>query len=61
MRKTNPDGTVVSDLTSDSRSTASTATSSSLLRESHRNRKEWNNYRGTTSNVAIESFKGANN
>ena len=62
MGKINPDGTVVSDLTGDSRSSASTVSSSSS--RSSRNRKNWKNYctNGIPSNVvAIDLFNGANN
>ena len=62
MGKINPDGTVVSDLTGDSRSTASTVSSSSSSRSS-RSRRNWKNHRtnGIPSNVvAIDPFKGAN-
>ena len=57
MGKLHQDGTVVSDLTGDSRSTASTVSSSSSAR-SHRTKKKW---RGIPTNVGVtESFKGAN-
>jgi len=60
MGKTDPDDTIVSDLTSDSKSTASTISFSSSSRGSLRNRKKWNNHHGIPMNVAVDSFKGAN-
>ena len=61
MTKINPNGTVVSDLTDNSRSTASTASSSiSSSRGPHQLRKKWGNHRGIPSNVAVDLFKGPN-
>ena len=60
MTNINPDGTVVSDLTGDSRSTASTASSSSSSNGPHQLRKKWGNHRGIPSNVAVALFKGPN-
>jgi len=61
MTKIKTEGTVISDLTSDSQSTASTASSSSSSRNSQRLRKKWGNHRLIPSNVAIDLFKGSNN
>ena len=61
MGKFNPDGTVVSDITGDNKSTASALSSSSSSRGSQRSRKKWGGKHGIPSNVATESFKGANN
>ena len=62
MGKINPDGTVISDLTNNSRSTASTV-SSPYSYGSSRNRRKWKSQRNNVipSNVvAINPFKGAN-
>ena len=58
MTNINPDGTVVLDLTGDSRSTASTASSSSSSKGPHQIRKKWGNHRGIPSNVAVDLYKG---
>ena len=59
MGKTNPDETIVSDLTIDTKSITSTSLSSSSSRGSHRGKKKWGGNHSVPSNVAINQLKGA--
>ena len=63
MGKTNPDGTVVSNLTSDMKSTRATSNNSSSSSSAARRRSRWNNHPRPIQippNVSINTFKGAN-
>merc|ERR1740124_1955217 len=57
--KVKTEGTVISNLTSDSRSTISTASSSSSSINSQRLRKKWDSHPLIPSNIAINWFKGS--
>ena len=60
MTKINHDGTVVSDLSGNIRSTVLAASSSSSSRGPHQLRKKWGNHRGIPSNVAVDLVQGSN-
>ena len=60
MSKINPNCTVISVLTGNSKSTASTAFSSTSSGPLKHLRKKWNKHRPIPPSVAVEIFKGGN-